>query len=72
MAASLAKLEKLCQRKLDRIDLVAILIDGIYGKQLLAVALPLKPTRETGARRQGATESTSWVKHLRNDSVAGG
>lgn len=39
MAASAAQLQKLCERKLEELDLVAILIDGIhFGKQVLVAS----------------------------------
>jgi len=75
VAASAAQLKKLCERKLDGLDLVAILIDGIYlGQQVLVVALGM----ETSGKKhvlgvwQGATENTAVVKDLLEDLVARG
>ena len=57
--ASAAQLKKLYEKKLDELDLVAILIDGIHlGKQVLVVALGIESEREkagvgTVARRDG-------------------
>jgi putative transposase len=73
--ASAAQLKQLCEKKLDDLDLVAILIDGIHlGKQVLVVALGI----ETSGRKhvlglwQGATENTTVVKQLLEDLVARG
>ena len=75
VAASAAQLKQLCEKKLDALDLVAILIDGIHlGKQVLVVALGL----ETSGKKhvlglwQGATENTTVVKELLEDLVARG
>jgi transposase-like protein len=75
VAASAAQLQKLWEKKLDDLDLVAILIDGIHlGKQVLVVALGI----ETSGRKQvlglwqGATENTTVVKELLEDLVARG
>jgi putative transposase len=75
VAASAAQLKKLCEKKLDGLDLVAILIDGIHlGKQVLVVALGI----ETAGKKhvlglwQGATENTVVVKDLLEDLVARG
>jgi len=75
VAASAAQLRKLCERKLDGLDLVAILIDEIHlGKQVLLVALGI----ETSGKKhvlglwQGATENTAVVKDLLEDLVARG
>ena len=75
VAASAAQLKQLCEKKLDGLDLVAILIDGIHlGKQVLVVALGI----ETGGEKhvlglwQGATENTAVVKELLEDLVARG
>jgi hypothetical protein len=41
--ASAAQLKELCERKLGELEVVAILIDGIYfGKQVLVVALGIE------------------------------
>lgn len=73
--ASAAQLKRLCERKLDGLDLGALLIDGIHlGKQVLVVALGL----ETSGKKhvlglwQGATENTAVVKDLLEDLVARG
>lgn len=73
--ASAAQLKKLCEKKFDGLDLVAILIDGIHlGKQVLVVALGM----ETSGKKhvlglwQGATENTTVVKELLEDLVARG
>jgi putative transposase len=73
--ASAAQLKKLCEKKLDGLDLVAILIDGIHlGQQVLVVALGI----ETSGKKhvlglwQGATENTTVVKELLEDLVARG
>jgi len=75
LAASAAQLRKLCEKKLDGLDLVAILIDGIHlGKHVLVVALGI----ETSGKKhvlglwQGATENTAVVKDLLEDLVARG
>jgi transposase-like protein len=73
--ASAAQLQELCEKKLDGLDLVAILIDGIHlGKQVLVVALGIEIS---GAQHvlglwQGATENTTVVKELLEDLVARG
>src|SRR6202162_2130064 len=62
--ASAAQLKKLYEKRLEELDLVAILIDGIHlGKQVLVVVLGLW---------QGATENTTVVKELLEDLVARG
>lgn len=73
--ASAAQLKKLYERRLEKLDLVAILIDGIHlGKQVLVVALGI----ETSGKKQvlgvwqGATENTTVVKELLEDLVARG
>ncbi len=75
VAASAAQLKKLCEKKLEGLDLVALLIDGIHlGKQVLVVALGI----ETSGKKhvlglwQGATENTAVVKDLLEDLVARG
>ena len=73
--ASAAQLKKLCERKLDGLDLVAILIDGIHlGKQVLVVALGIENTgkKHVLGLWQGATENTAVVKDLLEDLVARG
>jgi putative transposase len=75
VAASATQLKKLCERKLDGLDLVAILIDGIHlGKQVLVVA----PGIESNGKKhvlglwQGATDNTVVVKDLLEDMVTRG
>lgn len=73
--ASAAQLKKLCERKLDGLDLVAILIDGIHlGKQVLVVALGIENSgkKHVLGLWQGATENTTVVKDLLEDLVARG
>jgi len=73
--ASAAQLKELCERKLGELDVVAILIDGIYfGKQVLVVALGVKSSGEKQVLGvwQGATENTAVVKDLLEDLVARG
>jgi putative transposase len=73
--ASAAQLKKLCEKKLDGLDLVAILIDGIHlGKQVLVVALGMEISGEKHVLGlwQGATENTTVVKELLEDLVARG
>ncbi|MGH3575551.1 MAG: IS256 family transposase, partial [Pseudonocardiaceae bacterium] len=75
VAASAAQLKELCEKKLDGLDLVAILIDGIHlGKQVLVVALGLENTgkKHVLGLWQGATENTTVVKALLEDLVARG
>ncbi len=73
--ASAAQLKKLCERKLNGLDLVAILIDGIHlGKQVLVVALGIESSggKHVLGLWQGATENTAVVKDLLEDLVARG
>ena len=73
--ASAAQLKTLCERKLNELDLVAILIDGIHlGKQVLVVALGIATSGEKHVLGlwQGATENTTVVKELLEDLVARG
>jgi transposase-like protein len=75
VAASAAQLKKLCEKKLDELELVAILIDGIHlGKQVLIVALGIENTgkKHVLGLWQGATENTAVVKDLLEDLVARG
>ncbi len=75
VAASAAQLKKLCERKLDGLDLVALLIDGIhFGQQVLVVALGITTTGQKHVLGlwQGATENTAVVKDLLEDLVARG
>lgn len=73
--ASAAQLKQLCERKLDGLDLVAILIDGIhFGQQVLVVALGIATSgqKQVLGLWQGATENTAVVKDLLEDLVARG
>ena len=73
--ASAAQLKRLCEKKLDDLDLVAILIDGIHlGQQVLVVALGIESRgkKHVLGLWQGATENTTVVKELLEDLVARG
>jgi putative transposase len=73
--ASAAQLKELCERKLDELELVALLIDGIeIGKQVLVVALGIETSGQKHVLGlwQGATENTTVVKSLLEDLVARG
>jgi putative transposase len=73
--ASAAQLKELCERKLDGLDLVVILIDSIHlGKQVLVVALGMENSGEKHVLGlwQGATENTTVVTELLEDLVARG
>ena len=73
--ASAAQLKRLCEKKLDDLDLVAILIDGIHlGQQVLVVALGIESSgkKHVLGLWQGATENTTVVKELLEDLVARG
>ena len=73
--ASAAQLKKLCERKLNDLDLVAILADGIhFGQQVLVVALGIATSGQKHVLGvwQGATENTAVVKDLLEDLVARG
>jgi len=75
VAASAAQLKQLCEKKLDGLDLVAILIDGIHlGRQVLVVALGIESSGKKNVLGlwQGATENTTVVKELLEDLVARG
>jgi transposase-like protein len=75
VAASAGQLKKLYEKKLEELDLVAILIDGIHlGKQVLVVALGIETSGEKHVLGlwQGATENTAVVKELLEDLVARG
>jgi len=73
--ASAAQLKKLCEKNLAKLDLVAVLIDGIHlGKQVLVVALGIEKSgkKHVLGLWQGATENTVVVKDLLEDLVARG
>lgn len=75
VAASAAQLKKLCEKKLEDLDLVAILIDGIHlGQQVLVVALGIESSgkKQVLGLWQGATENTTVVQELLEDLVARG
>ena len=75
VAASVAQLQELCEKKLNGLDLVAILIDGIHlGPQVLVVALGIESSgnKHVLGLWQGATENTAVVKSLLEDLVARG
>ena len=73
--ASAKQLQELCERRLEELDLVALLIDGIhFGGQVLVVALGID---EGGVKHvlglwQGATENTAVVKGLLEELVERG
>jgi transposase-like protein len=75
VAASAEQLRVLCERRLEKLKLVALLIDGIhFGGQVLVVALGVD---ESGVKHilglwQGATENTTVVKALLEDLVSRG
>jgi transposase-like protein len=73
--ASAAQLKKLYEKRLEELDLVAILIDGIHlGKQVLVVALGIESSgkKQVLGLWQGATENTTVIKELLEDLVARG
>jgi transposase-like protein len=73
--ASAAQLKKLYEKRLEELDLVAILIDGIHlGQQVLVVALGIESSgkKQVLGLWQGATENTTVVKELLEDLVARG
>lgn len=75
VAASAVQLQELCEKKLEDLDLVAILIDGIHlGKQVLVVALgiAINGRKQVLGLWQGATENTTVVKELLEELVARG
>ena len=73
--ASATQLQELSERKLDELELVALLIDGIeIGNQVLVVALGIEMSgkKHVLGLWQGATENTTVVKSLLEDLVARG
>ena len=73
--ASATQLKELCERKLEELDLVALLIDGKeVGGQTLVVALGLEISgkKHVLGLWQGATENTLVVKSLLEDLVERG
>jgi transposase-like protein len=75
VVASTAQLKTLCEKKLNELDLVAVLIDGIHlGQQVLVVALGIESSgkKHVLGLWQGATENTTVVQALLEDLVARG
>ncbi len=75
MAASAAQLQELCERKLDELDLVALLIDSKeVGGQTVVVALGLEISgkKHVLGLWQGATENTTVAQALLEDLVERG
>ncbi len=76
VAASTTQLQKLCERRLDELDLVALLIDGIDIGQHKCWwsrwASNISGKKHVLGLRQGATENTTVVKSLLEDLVARG
>jgi len=73
--ASAEQLRELCERRLEELELVALLIDGIeFARQLMAVALGIAAdgTKHVLGLWQGATENTAVVTALLEDLVARG
>jgi putative transposase len=73
--ASAGQLQKLCERKLEELELVAILIDSKeVGGQTLVVALGIEISgkKQVLGLWQGATENTAVVKALLEDLVGRG
>jgi putative transposase len=72
VAASSNQLRVLCERRLEDLNLVVLMIDGIhFGGQVLVVALGIAEGGEKHilAVWQGATENTAVVKGLLEDLV---
>src|SRR5271169_5028849 len=73
--ASAAQLKTLCEKKLNELELVAVLIDGIHlGQQVLVVALGIESSgnKHVLGLWQGATENTTVVQALLEDLEARG
>lgn len=73
--ATAEQLRELCERRLEELELVALLIDGIaFAGQLMAVALGIAAdgTKHVLGLWQGATENTAVVTALLEDLVARG
>ena len=69
------QLRQLCERRLEELDLVALLVDGIeFAGQVLVVALGVAAdgTKHVLGLWQGATENATVVKALLEDLVARG
>src|SRR5260370_28477763 len=72
VAASCDQLRVLCERRLEDLNLVVLMIDGIhFGGQVLVVALGIAEGGEKHVLGvwQGATENTTVVKGLLEDLV---
>ena len=72
MAASSNQLRVLCERRLEDLNLVVLMIDGIhFDGQVLVVALGIAESGEKHVLGvwQGATENTAVVKGLLEDLV---
>jgi putative transposase len=72
VAASSNQLRALCERRLEDLHLVVLMIDGIhFGGQVLVVALGIAESGEKHVLGvwQGATENTTVVKGLLEDLV---
>jgi putative transposase len=68
--ASAAQLKTLCEKKLNELELVAVLIDGIHlGQQVQVVALGIESSgkKHVLGLWQGATENTTVVQALLED-----
>lgn len=75
VAASAAQLKELCERRLDDLEWVALLIDGKeVGGQTVVVALGIEISgkKHVLGLWQGATENTTVVKSLLEDLVERG
>ena len=73
--ASAQQLQQLCERRLEELNLVALLIDGIeFAGQVLVVALGVAAdgTKHVLGLWQGATENAAVVKALLEDLVERG
>jgi len=73
--ASAAQLKTMCEKKLNKLELVAVLIDGIHlGQQVLVVALGIESSgnKHVLGLWQGATENTTVVQALLEDLEARG
>ena len=74
-AASAAKLQALCERRFDELDLLVIYIDGVrFGPHhvLGAVGVDSDGRKHVLGLREGATENAVVVKDLLSDLVARG
>ncbi len=73
--ATTEQLRQLCERRLDTLDLVGLLIDGIeFASQVLVIALGVAAdgTKHVLGLWQGATENATVAKALLEDLVARG